>query len=52
MKIKLHEITIKDIAAGYIDSGEDGVLGYNGKLNIRHLIKENLFMMIKNVKLS
>ena len=35
MKIKLHEITIKDIAAGYTDRGEDGVLGYNGKLNIR-----------------
>jgi len=35
MKIELHEIPIKDIADGYIDSAENGVVGYGGKLNIR-----------------
>lgn len=35
MIIKLHEIKIKDIVEGYVDSQENGVVGYNGKLNIR-----------------
>ncbi len=35
MKIELHEITIREIVAGYVDSAEDGVVGYGGKLNIR-----------------
>ena len=35
MKIELHEITIKEIANGYIDNNEAGVIGFNGKLNIR-----------------
>ncbi len=35
MKIELHEITIRDVAQNYIDNDEEGVLGYDGKLNIR-----------------
>lgn len=35
MKIELHEISINDITSGYLDGGVDGVVGYNGKLNIR-----------------
>ena len=35
MKIELHEILIRDVVAGYVDSDENGVVGYNGKLNIR-----------------
>lgn len=35
MKIKLHEIFVRDIAAGYKDNAENGVVGYGGKLNIR-----------------
>jgi len=35
MKIELHEIPIKDIVKGYVDNQEEGVLGYDGKLNIR-----------------
>lgn len=35
MKIELHEIPIRDVVAGYINSDEEGVIGYNGKLNIR-----------------
>ena len=35
MKIKLHEIPIREVSAGYKDSAENGVVGYNGLLNIR-----------------
>ena len=35
MKIELKEITIRQVAENYIDSAEEGVVGYNGKLNIR-----------------
>jgi len=35
MKIELKEILIQDIADGYIDNEENGVLGYSGNLNIR-----------------
>lgn len=35
MKIELHEITIRDVAENYVDNDEEGVLGYDGKLNIR-----------------
>ena len=35
MKIELKEILIKDVAKNYIDSAEEGVVGYDGKLNIR-----------------
>ena len=35
MKIELHEIAIKEICNGYVDSQENGVIGYNGILNIR-----------------
>ena len=35
MKIKLHEIPVFDVVNGYVDSAENGVVGYGGKLNIR-----------------
>lgn len=35
MEIKLHEIAVKDVAEGYVNNDEEGVLGYGGKLNIR-----------------
>lgn len=35
MKIELHEISIAEIANGYADNAEEGVVGYGGKLNIR-----------------
>lgn len=35
MKIKLHEITVRDIVNGYVDSAEEGVVAYGGALNIR-----------------
>jgi len=35
MKIDPHQISIRDIVDGYVDSGDDGVVGYGGKLNIR-----------------
>ena len=35
MKIELHEIPIRDVTNGYVDSAENGVVGYGGRLNIR-----------------
>lgn len=35
MKIELHEILIKDVFQGYIDSAENGVVAYKGLLNVR-----------------
>lgn len=35
MKIELHEILAKDVFKGYLDSAENGVVAYNGLLNVR-----------------
>lgn len=35
MKIELREITIREVADGYVNNQEDGVVGYSGRLNIR-----------------
>ncbi len=35
MKIQLKEITIREVANGYKNHDEEGVVGYGGKLNIR-----------------
>ena len=35
MKIELHEITVREVAEKYVDKAEEGVVGYNGKLDIR-----------------
>ena len=35
MKIKLKEITVRQLTKEYEDNGEDGVVGFNGKLDIR-----------------
>ncbi len=35
MNIELHEISIREIAENYVDNQENGVVGYNGLLNIR-----------------
>jgi len=35
MKIDLHKIKIRKVIAGYKDSHEEGVVAYNGKLDIR-----------------
>jgi hypothetical protein len=35
VKIQLHEIPINEVAEGFVDSAENGVVGYSGKLNIR-----------------
>lgn len=42
MKIKLHEVAVRDVFNGYQDFGEDnGVVGYDGKLNIRPKYQRN-----------
>lgn len=35
MKIELKEITVREVADGYLDSAEEGVVGYGGLLDIR-----------------
>ncbi len=35
MKIELKEIAIRDVTNGYVNNNEEGVVGYDGKLNIR-----------------
>ena len=35
MNIELHEISIREVAEGYVDNEEEGVIGYGGRLNIR-----------------
>ena len=35
MKVKEKRITVADLVAGYEDQGDDGVVGYGGKLDIR-----------------
>jgi hypothetical protein len=35
MRVELHEITVGEVAEGYIDNAEEGVIGYGGRLNIR-----------------
>lgn len=35
MKIELFEIPVRDVTEKYVDNDEEGVVGYNGKLNIR-----------------
>lgn len=35
MKIDLLKVTIREVAEGYKDNQEEGVVGYNGQLNIR-----------------
>ena len=35
MEIKLKEIPVSEVVKGYVNDDENGVIGYNGKLNIR-----------------
>lgn len=35
MKIELHEISVRDVFNGYVNSEEEGVFAYHGTLNIR-----------------
>ena len=35
MKIELHEIKVRDLVEGYKDSGDEGVVAYDGRLDVR-----------------
>jgi hypothetical protein len=35
MTINLTQIKLRDLFDGYVNSGEDGVVGYHGRLDIR-----------------
>ena len=49
MKIELHEIPVRDVVAGYVDSAENGVVGYGGKLNIRPAFQREFIYHYKAV---
>jgi len=41
MRIELHEVKIKDVVKGYLDSADEGVVGYGGKQGLpteRHVL--------------
>ena len=48
MKIKLHEIPVREVVDGYVDSAENGVVGYGGKLNIRPAFQREFIYKEKN----
>lgn len=35
INVELRELTIRELTAGFVDSGYDGVVAYNGKLDVR-----------------
>lgn len=35
MKIEMHEIPVSEVVAGYLDSAENGVVAYHGRLDVR-----------------
>ncbi|SRR5258708_3726759 len=35
MKIELHKVSVREVISGYKDNAEEGVVAYNGKLDIR-----------------
>lgn len=35
MKIELHKITVRDLANGFVDNAENGVVAFGGKLDVR-----------------
>jgi len=35
VNIELKEITVRELADGYEDNAEEGVIGYSGRLDIR-----------------
>ncbi|MBR0503691.1 MAG: DUF262 domain-containing protein [Paludibacteraceae bacterium] len=35
MEIKLHKITVRDLANGFVDNAENGVVAFGGKLDVR-----------------
>ena len=49
MEIKLHSIKIREVVDSYVDSQEQGVKGYGGKLNIRPAFSVSLCIKKSNV---
>ena len=41
MKIEFKKITVRELANGYVDNDDDGVVGYDGKLDIRPQYQRN-----------
>ena len=47
MKIKLKNIKIREVVNGYKDDGENGIVGYGGKLNIRPAYQREFYIWRK-----
>ena len=50
MKIELHEIPVKDVFQGYLDSAENGVVAYNGLLNVRPAFQREFVWEIEQIE--
>ena len=50
MEIELKQIPVKDVYNGYKDRGEDGVVGYQGQLNIRPPYQRNFVYDLPEAK--
>ena len=50
MEIELKQIPVKDVYDGYKDNGEDGVVGYQGQLNIRPPYQRNFVYDLPEAK--
>ena len=48
MDIELKQITVRDVANGYVDSAENGVVGYGGRLNIRPAFQRESLTAVMN----
>lgn len=49
MKIEMHEVPIRDVVDGYLDSADNGVVAYHGRLDVRPRSKGNLSIKITSV---
>ena len=48
MEIKLHKITVRDLANGYVDNAENGVIAFSGKLDVRPSYQLSLSIRINS----
>lgn len=47
MKIEVKKVTVRDVAENYRDNNEEGVVGYDGKLNIRPKYQREFIYNVK-----
>lgn len=47
MKIEIKRVTVRDVAKNYRDNNEEGVVGYDGKLNVRPKYQREFIYSVK-----